>query len=82
MTKQYKIEFSGYGCNGIINHQTGFVLIQGKGNESSFLLMFFFFSPKFFLFSFNFELKKKVAKQRRFSGSNGSSQLKFNEVPN
>ena len=81
MTKKYKIEFSGYGCNGIINHQTGFVLIQGKGNESSFLLMFFFF-PQIFLIFFNFELKKKVAKQRRFSGSNGSSQLKFNEVPN
>ena len=27
MTKKYKIEFSGCGCNGIINHQNGFVLI-------------------------------------------------------
>ena len=27
MTKKYKIEFSGCGCNGIINHQTGFVRV-------------------------------------------------------
>ena len=27
MTKKYKIEFSGCGCNGIINYQTSFVLI-------------------------------------------------------
>jgi len=27
MTKKYKIEFFGCGCNGIINHQTGFVRV-------------------------------------------------------
>ena len=42
-----------------------FVLIQWKGNDE------FFFS-RFFLFSFNFELKKN-AKWRRFSGSNSST---------
>ena len=48
-----------------------FVLIQGKGNDD------FFFS-KFFLFSFNSELKKN-AKQCRFSGSNGSTNWAITE---